>query len=1180
MLKTWSLNMGHCPAMQDTMLIFYFHISKEARDKYNFDDTFFSTDGRVIYANFNAARKFAKTINAKRSSDQSFISASDLNAMGLLDEIMHLMIEKYRRDYNERLFERMEKFLHNNFSAGETEKLLYHFSEMFPVPSVYKGETTSEHYLKGTSGELSNRYVLMEELLVLWLDNRNKSYRPIKELIDESPLSENTVYKDVIESLQSFFAAEPRFGQENVSLLEFLQIPAKKYPNSLNDQLEYISRHWRPYLGDLLSRIIISMDFMREEQKARYDKETFGPGPTRVTQFKKIEEYEPEQFSPDLHWMPNVVLLAKSTYVWLHQLSIKYHQPITRLDEIPDAELNLLSQRGFNGLWLIGLWERSKASETIKKIRGNPEAVASAYSLRDYQIAEDLGGESGFLNLKERAWQRGIRLASDMVPNHMGIDSYWLINHPHWFLQTKECPYPQYSYTGIDLCDDDRFSVYIEDGYWNQTDAAVTLKRVDNFTGDTTYIYHGNDGTSMPWNDTAQLNYLLLEVREAVVQTILHVARKFQIIRFDAAMTLAKKHYQRLWFPQPGSGGDIPTRSDYAMTKAEFDQAFPKEFWREVVDRVQQEVPDTLLLAEAFWMMEGYFVRSLGMHRVYNSAFMNMLKNEENAKYRLSIKNVLEFNPQILKRYVNFMNNPDEETAVAQFGKDDKYFGVCILMCTMPGLPMFGHGQIEGFSEKYGMEYKKAYWDEEEDQWLINRHEREIFPLLRRRYLFSDVENFLLYDFYSAEGRVNENVFAYSNRFHDKKGLVIYNNTFAQAAGWIKTSAAFKKDNQFLQQSLGNGLALSNDPLRFVIFRDLINGLEYIRSTRDIHETGLYIELEAFKYQVFIDFREVYHDSSHPYGELCDQLSGKGVPSIEISLKQMIYQPILQAFTESINYEYITQQFENLDKSIDLNALKVDTQKRMMYVLKTVFHFELNQEKPKIAAEKKLYRQWIINLIKMARFILSGKLNNIKLSKKRSQTVENVLLITTNQIHFTTLFLVPYILTLYRFYSEKFNYTDASYLSDRLFDLEIKKIFKRMDLDDYNTDITLLLYRILVRFDFILSDMNSQDIQAYFRKFFNNEDVQNYLIFNNYENTIYFNRERFEYLLSIHFICHLLSSTGNKKIETVMRSQTMKNEIDRLAKYKNLALQTGYKVHSFLQALENNYNQDVNKGSN
>ena len=84
--------------------------------------------------------------------------------------------------------------------------------------------------------------------------------------------------------------------------------------------------------------------------------------------------------------------------------------------------------------------------------------------------------------------------------------------------------------------------------------------------------------------------------------------------------------------------------------------------------------------------MEGYFVRTLGMHRVYNSAFMNMLRDEENANYRSVIKNTLEFDPEVLKRYVNFMNNPDERTAVDQFGKGDKYFGVCTLMATLPGL--------------------------------------------------------------------------------------------------------------------------------------------------------------------------------------------------------------------------------------------------------------------------------------------------------------------------------------------------------------------------------------------------------------------------------------------------------------------------------------------------------------
>jgi len=129
-------------------------------------------------------------------------------------------------------------------------------------------------------------------------------------------------------------------------------------------------------------------------------------------------------------------------------------------------------------------------------------------------------------------------------------------------------------------------------------------------------------------------------------------------------------------------------------------------------------------------MMEGYFVRTLGMHRVYNSAFMNMLRNEENDKYRQLIKNTLVYDPQILKRYVNFMNNPDEKTAVEQFGKGDKYFGICTVMITMPGLPMFGHGQIEGYAEKYGMEYYRPYWDETPDYYLIHRHETDVFPLV------------------------------------------------------------------------------------------------------------------------------------------------------------------------------------------------------------------------------------------------------------------------------------------------------------------------------------------------------------------------------------------------------------------------------------------------------------------
>ena len=405
-------------------------------------------------------------------------------------------------------------------------------------------------------------------------------------------------------------------------------------------------------------------------------------------------------------------------------------------------------------------------------------------------------------------------------------------------------------------------AIVLEDHYWDDSDAAVVFKRVDRRSGATRYVYHGNDGTSFPWNDTAQLDFIDPAVREQVIQTILDVARHFPIIRFDAAMVLAKKHIQRLWWPEPGTGGAIPSRAEHAISKREFDKRMPVEFWREVVDRVAAEVPGTLLLAEAFWLMEGYFVRTLGMHRVYNSAFMNMLRDEDGAGYRKVVKETLEFDPEILKRYVNFMSNPDEKTAIAQFGKGDKYFGVATVLATMPGLPMFGHGQVQGFAEKYGMEFRRAILDERPDPWLVARHEREIFPLLHRRAWFAESDDFLMYDLVTDDGSVDEEVLAYSNGSGPERSLVLYHTRFASTSGRIRDSVAYARKTasgakRLGHRSLAEGLALPHDPAAFVIYREARTGLEYLRSCREIRERGLDVSLGAYGTQVYWEFREV-----------------------------------------------------------------------------------------------------------------------------------------------------------------------------------------------------------------------------------------------------------------------------------------------------------------------------------
>ncbi len=887
--------------MQPVRPTFEFHIARAARQRYHFDETIFATNGNVLFADFSAAQRFAH----KMSAEGRPARAGEIYAMGLIDEVLHRVARLYRMQVNPWALEKALAWLDERLGAENVERTLRQFCAEFPPMAVYHGEIGVDAYLAARSDGLPNRQIALEEMLMLWLANANPAFAPYDELFDDRSLSEGSAYREIIAQLEAFFETQPPFGPQKQPLFQVLRAPALA-ADTLEEQLAFIRQHWASLLGDWLDRLLQSLDFLREEHKPSFRP---GPGPILAPQYTAADWETEVRFSPDHEWMPGLVLLAKNIYVWLHQLGREYGRKIQRLDQIPDEELDKLVRWGFNGLWLIGLWERSPASQRIKQLCGNPDAGASAYSLYDYVIAADLGGEAALRNLRQRAAQRGIRLAADMVPNHMGIYSRWVIEHPDWFISLDEPPYPQYTFNGENLSHDPRVGIYLEDHYYDQSDAAVVFRRTDHQTNQTTYIYHGNDGTAMPWNDTAQLNFLKPEVREAVIQTILHVARQFPIIRFDAAMTLAKKHYQRLWFPQPGTGGAIPSRARFSLTREQFDQAMPKEFWREVVDRVAQEVPDTLLLAEAFWMMEGYFVRTLGMHRVYNSAFMHMLRDEKNARFRKLLKETLEFDPQILKRYVNFMNNPDEETAIEQFGDGGKYFGVCALMATLPGLPMFGHGQIEGYREKYGMEYRRPQWEEYPDPRLVSRHEREIFPLLRRRRQFAEVGNFRLFDFFTASGRVDENVIAYSNNVDGQRSLVAYHNRWANTRGWIRLSAAYRPaaDEPLQQTTLAAALGLSDRADHYTLFRDHISGLEYIRNNAELHQRGLYLELGAYTLYVFLDFREVQEAPNGPYAQLCAELDGRGVPSLAEALQERLLEAVLTPWRELVDAELFTQ---------------------------------------------------------------------------------------------------------------------------------------------------------------------------------------------------------------------------------------------------------------------------------
>ncbi|TAJ98969.1 MAG: alpha-amylase [Chloroflexota bacterium] len=925
------------------------HLSRDARHRHDLEDAADERGGFGV-GDVVAARRAAQRINLDRAAGRSpgppTITAGELIAVGVLHEVFHRLVERYETAILPGAVRQAVDGTEAEVGRGRVDRTVKGLAREFgratlppghvtlPLPGggadatltpAASGAASAEALAVAAEAEEARREALVEGLLLAVINDDPAADR-LRDLFDDRGLRKEGAYSRVVTALETQLEAAWAAAGESPGgsaggrgrsrtarpepfrrpLPELLRAPSAASPTSLAGQLRWIREHWAELLAGvdgLEDRLLLAADLVAEEERALHQRfGGGGPAPAETPDFTGLEA-EPERFSDDTDWMPRVVLQAKSTYVWLDQLSRRHGREIRTLDAIPDEELDTLARWGVTGLWLIGLWQRSRASERIKHLRGNPDAVASAYSLDDYRIADDLGGEAAYETLRERAAARGIRLASDMVPNHMGLDSAWVIEHPDRFLAVPESPFPAYAFSGPDLSSDPSVEILLEDHYWESTDAAVVFRRRDTRTGDTRFIYHGNDGTSFPWNDTAQLDYLRAEVREAVIRTILDVARRFPIIRFDAAMVLAKRHVRRLWWPEPGAGGGIPSRAEHALSRAAFETAMPHEFWREVVDRVAAEVPGTLLLAEAFWLMEGFFVRTLGMHRVYNSAFMHMLRDEDGAGYRKVIRDTIEFDPAILGRYVNFMSNPDEKTAIEQFGDGDKYFGVATVLATLPGLPMLGHGQVEGLGERYGMEFRRPTLDEQPNAGLVARHERELFPLLRQRRRFAGSAGFRLYDFVTDGGAVDEHVLAYTNGTGAERSLVLYHDRFASTAGRIRDTAAFAVkgedgEKRLERTSLADALGLSGEAGAVVSFRDPRTGFGLATTIGEIRERGLGLRLEAYENRAFTEIEE--HPAGDPdWSRLAARLGGAGAASLLDALAALrfegIHVPLLAA---------------------------------------------------------------------------------------------------------------------------------------------------------------------------------------------------------------------------------------------------------------------------------------------
>src|SRR5580765_4735033 len=119
--------------------------------------------------------------------------------------------------------------------------------------------------------------------------------------------------------------------------------------------------------------------------------------------------------------MHNPLLYEINTRCWLHDLCTKHRAPIT-LANIPEAEFVRWQSLGFTHIWLMGVWRTGPLGRAFsRRLRDLREAcakvlpdfaeddiVGSPYAIAGYEVSEDLGGEAGLQDFRNKLNAAGL----------------------------------------------------------------------------------------------------------------------------------------------------------------------------------------------------------------------------------------------------------------------------------------------------------------------------------------------------------------------------------------------------------------------------------------------------------------------------------------------------------------------------------------------------------------------------------------------------------------------------------------------------------------------------------------------------------------------------------------------------------------------------------------------------
>ena len=305
-------------------------------------------------------RQLAFRLNSSRAIGSPVVHAGELNLYASLQKTLRFLIDDIAQASANSLLINAAKSSGFELHGREFQITAKLFVELFSPAAVLEDRMDAAQWLAETLKTPMRSHQLLREMLLLNLAAANPAIESFRELVDDSALSASSHYSKVIQAFNRTLENGPVIAGKGCTLIEAIKAAISAAPESLVGQVAYLRREWNDLLPpELLLEVEIAFDILQEEQRERGGGGG-DPGPAPVLEFRSagnasgdhfaasdgnaifhgFDYPEYEHFSPDASWMSHVVMMAKMVYVWLDQLSRSYDYPITRLDQIPDKELD------------------------------------------------------------------------------------------------------------------------------------------------------------------------------------------------------------------------------------------------------------------------------------------------------------------------------------------------------------------------------------------------------------------------------------------------------------------------------------------------------------------------------------------------------------------------------------------------------------------------------------------------------------------------------------------------------------------------------------------------------------------------------------------------------------------------------------------------------------------------